>query len=87
LNWPRIQPLTEEEVEDLRIKPLEDIITHNWSNTLDYTEREALLTGRSLWELPITIDASCGDADKVPPNWERPDKGILDQTPFLWDEY
>ena len=48
-------------------RPLWEIVTHNWSNVVDYVEREARMTNQSLWEPPIKIDYTCGRSYQLPP--------------------
>ena len=55
------------------------IISHNWANVLDYVEREALLTSKSIWELPIEVDPFCGNTAVLPPGTEPPEPALIKQ--------
>ena len=50
-----------------RGQPLDKVVQYNYANTVDYIDREILLTGKSVWEMPIEVDHSCGAAKNVPP--------------------
>lgn len=64
-NWPHI-PTWKSSYNTYSRKKLDDIIMYNYSNVVDYVDREVLLTGKSSWELPIKIDPSCGGGFNVP---------------------
>lgn len=64
-HWPHVP----EWKHDYRLwtkKSVADIVAYNYSNVLDYVDREVLLTGKSVWEAPIEIDYTCGNAKSVP---------------------
>ena len=85
-KFPQIPYMDRYEVKKLRRKPIETIILEHWSNVIDYTEREALMTGKSIYDLPVHVDPSCGDADRVPPGWKDPNEdSVVDLEPKLSD--
>lgn len=65
-DWP-VLPEWSDEYDKILDKKPGDIIQHNWQNAVDYMEREALLTGRSIYELPIAVDPTCGEQVHIPP--------------------
>jgi len=71
-QWPII-PLWDSTWEAKSKKSLQKIIAHNYSNVVEYVDREVLLTGKSSWEMPIDIDVSCGEASDIPPHAQKPD--------------
>ncbi|RNF15207.1 hypothetical protein TcG_07167 [Trypanosoma cruzi] len=71
MKWPHV-PEWKYEYSEYTRKHLAEIVRHNYSNVVDYVDREVLLTGRSVWECPIDIDYSCGGAKSVPPHAKKP---------------
>ena len=70
-QWPAI-PQWDKAWEKKNKKSLDKIITHNYSNVVEYVDREVLLTGKSAWEMPIDIDPSCGESSEIPPHAQKP---------------
>jgi large subunit ribosomal protein L47 len=70
-NWPHA-PSWGEDYEKILKKDPALIVQHNWVNTIDYMEREAMLTGKNVWETPIPIDPTCGEQVHIPPNAKPP---------------
>ncbi|RNF06909.1 hypothetical protein TraAM80_03725 [Trypanosoma rangeli] len=81
MKWPHV-PQWKYEYSEYTRKHLADIVRYNYSNVVDYVDREVLLTGRSVWECPIDIDYTCGGAKSVPPHAKKPirymDAGIAE---------
>ena len=77
-HWPHA-PIWKQEYNLYSNKNLEDIIQHNYTNVVDYVDREVVLTGRSVWEMPIDIDYSCGGSKNVPVFAKEP-------VPFMKDD-
>ncbi|RNF18615.1 uncharacterized protein Tco025E_04413 [Trypanosoma conorhini] len=81
MKWPHV-PEWKYEYSEYTRKHLDEIVRYNYSNVVDYVDREVLLTGRSVWECPIDIDYSCGGAKSVPPHAKKPlrymDAGIAE---------
>lgn len=71
MKWPHV-PEWKYEYDVYTKKSLSDIAQYNYSNVVDYVDREVLLTGRSVWELPIEVDPTCGGARSVPAHAKRP---------------
>lgn len=71
MKWPHV-PEWKYEYDIYTKKSLSDIAQYNYSNVVDYVDREVLLTGRSVWELPIEVDPTCGGARSVPAHAKRP---------------
>jgi large subunit ribosomal protein L47 len=65
-------PEWHEDYDKIINKAPEKIIQHNWQNAVDYMERESLLTGRSIYELPIDVDPTCGEQAHIPPFAKKP---------------
>jgi large subunit ribosomal protein L47 len=70
-GWPDL-PEWDAEYDKILSKKPEAIIQHNWQNSVDYMEREALLTGRSMYEVPIPVDPTCGEQVHIPPFARKP---------------
>ena len=70
-KWPHA-PVWKPQYDKYTVANLTDIIQHNYSNIVDYVDREAVLTGRSVWEMPIEIDYSCGGSKNVPVFAKKP---------------
>ncbi|KEG10368.1 hypothetical protein DQ04_03811020 [Trypanosoma grayi] len=81
MKWPHV-PEWKYEYSTYTRKHLAEIVRYNYSNVVDYVDREVLLTGRSVWECPIDIDHSCGGAKSIPPHARKParymDAGIAE---------
>ena len=77
MDWP-ITAKWKDEYYDLAVKPLHEIVRHNWTNVAEYISREALMTGESFWGLPIDVDPSCGDYVHIPPHAEPPKSYLPD---------
>lgn len=71
MQWPHV-PEWKYEYDVYTKKSLSDIAQYNYSNVVDYVDREVLLTGRSVWELPIEVDPTCGGSRSVPGHAKRP---------------
>eukprot|EP00796_Vickermania_ingenoplastis_P010666 gene10666-7411_t len=71
MNWPHV-PEWKYEYDLYSKKHMAEIARYNYSNVVDYVDREVLLTGRSVWDLPIEIDPTCGGARSVPPHAKKP---------------
>ncbi|KAG8348226.1 hypothetical protein TRVL_00928 [Trypanosoma vivax] len=71
MQWPHV-PEWKYEYSTYTRKHLAEIVQYNYSNVVDYVDREVLLTGRSVWECPIDIDHTCGGAKSVPPHAKKP---------------
>lgn len=71
MKWPHI-PEWKYQYETYTKKHLSEIAQYNYSNVVDYVDREVLLTGRSVWELPIEVDPTCGGSRSVPGHAKRP---------------
>jgi large subunit ribosomal protein L47 len=66
MNWPHA-PVWKYEYDRWGLKKhVGEIVQYNYSNVVDYTEREALLTGKSIWKSPIEVDPSCGGSKSIP---------------------
>ena len=74
-EWPHV-PTWKNAYSRYTRKGLGDIIMHNYSNVVDYVDREVLLTGKSSWEIPIKVDPSCGGGFNVPAH-AKPNKEPL----------
>jgi large subunit ribosomal protein L47 len=79
-NWPHA-PVWKSQYDLYSSKNLADVIKHNYSNVVDYVDREVVLTGRSVWESPIEIDHSCGSAKNVPIFAKKPEE-FFKQNPL-----
>lgn len=77
-QWPNM-PEWKRSYELYTTKRLEEIIQYNYSNVVDYVDREVLLTGKSVYEMPITIDYTCGGVRSVPVHAKKP-KLYFDRT-------
>lgn len=71
MNWPHV-PEWKYEYDVYAKKQISEIAQYNYSNVVDYVDREVLLTGRSVWELPIEIDPTCGGVRSIPKHAKRP---------------
>jgi large subunit ribosomal protein L47 len=85
-NWPHF-PTWRPEWSKWTKRKVHEIVRHNWSNVIDYTEREALLTGINVYEPPMEIDYTCGSFKVVPPWAKPPESATLPNTPFQYDGY
>lgn len=81
-QWPNI-PTWKHEYARYTKKKLEDIVMYNYSNVVDYVDREVLLTGKSAWDVPIPIDYSCGNAFTVPAHAKNPIEKAFTKDEFL----
>lgn len=70
-EWPHVPKWSPSYAEMARAR-LSDIAHYNYTNVFDYTDREALLTGKSVWEIPAEIDYSCGKSINIPAYAEPP---------------
>lgn len=73
MKWPHV-PEWKYQYDTYTKKHLAEIAQYNYSNVVDYVDREVLLTGRSVWELPIEVDPTCGGARSVPGHAKRPER-------------
>lgn len=73
MQWPHV-PTWKGEYDLYTKKHVGEIVQHNYTNVVDYVDREVLLTGRSVWEMPIKIDPTCGGQRSVPAHAKRPSK-------------
>lgn len=71
MAWPHV-PEWKYEYDVYTKKHVADIVQFNYSNVVDYVDREVLLTGKSVWECPIDIDPTCGGMKSIPPHARRP---------------
>ncbi|KPI83464.1 hypothetical protein ABL78_7499 [Leptomonas seymouri] len=71
MQWPHV-PQWKYEYDMYTRKHLAEVVQHNYSNVVDYMDREVLLTGRSVWESPIDIDPTCGGMKSVPAHAKKP---------------
>nr|6HIV_A2 Chain A2, uL29m [Trypanosoma brucei brucei]6HIX_A2 Chain A2, ul29m [Trypanosoma brucei brucei]6YXX_A2 Chain A2, uL29m [Trypanosoma brucei brucei]6YXY_A2 Chain A2, uL29m [Trypanosoma brucei brucei] len=71
MKWPHV-PEWKYEYSTYTRKHLADIVQYNYTNVVDYVDREVLLTGKSVWECPIHIDHTCGGSKTVPPHAKKP---------------
>lgn len=71
MQWPHV-PTWKYEYDVYSKKHLADIVQYNYSNVIDYVDREVLMTGKSVWEMPIDVDPTCGGARSVPAHAKRP---------------
>lgn len=71
MQWPHV-PAWKYEYDLYTKKHLADVVQYNYSNVVDYIDREVLLTGRSVWESPIDIDYTCGGMKSVPAHAKKP---------------
>ncbi|KAH9601312.1 Ribosomal protein L47 [Trypanosoma melophagium] len=71
MKWPHV-PEWKYDYSTYTRKHLAEIVRYNYSNVVDYVDREVLLTGKSVWECPIAIDHTCGGAKSVPPHAKKP---------------
>lgn len=71
MQWPNV-PKWKSNYKTWTNRDVADIVAYNYSNVVDYVDREVLLTGKSVWEMPISIDYTCGQAKSVPPHAEEP---------------
>lgn len=69
--WPNV-PTWKYEYDLYTRKHIAEVVQFNYSNVVDYVDREVLLTGRSVWESPIDIDPTCGGMKSVPAHAEKP---------------
>ncbi|CCW66630.1 unnamed protein product [Phytomonas sp. Hart1] len=70
-KWPHV-PTWKYEYDLFTKKNVDEIVKFNYSNVVDYVDREVLLTGRSVWECPIDIDPTCGGMKSVPAHAKKP---------------
>lgn len=70
MQWPHV-PEWKNEYDLFTRKHLADIVQYNYSNVVDYVDREVLLTGKSVWDCPIDIDPTCGGMKSVPVHAKR----------------
>lgn len=71
MKWPHV-PTWKYEYALYTKKHVHEIVQYNYSNVVDYVDREVLLTGRSVWECPIDIDPTCGGMKSVPVHAKPP---------------
>mmetsp|Transcript_81142 Transcript_81142/g.94580 ORF Transcript_81142/g.94580 Transcript_81142/m.94580 type:complete len:452 (-) Transcript_81142:117-1472(-) len=71
MQWPNV-PQWKTDYSIWTKKDAASIVAYNYSNVLDYVEREVLLTGKSVWESPIDVDYTCGSSRNVPVHAQRP---------------
>ncbi|KAK7198307.1 Mitochondrial 39-S ribosomal protein L47 (MRP-L47) [Novymonas esmeraldas] len=71
MKWPHV-PEWKNEYDLYTRKSLDKIVQYNYSNVVDYVDREVLLTGRSVWESPIDVDPTCGGMRSVPSHAKKP---------------
>lgn len=71
MKWPHV-PQWKYEYNLYTKKHLSEVVQYNYSNVVDYMDREVLLTGRSVWESPIDIDYTCGGMRSVPAHAKKP---------------
>jgi large subunit ribosomal protein L47 len=71
MQWPNV-PTWKTDYNVWTRRSIAEIVTHNYSNVVDYVDREVLLTGKSVWEVPIDIDYTCGNAKSVPAHAQEP---------------
>lgn len=71
MQWPHV-PKWKTDYAKWTKKDAASIVAYNYSNVLDYVEREVLLTGKSVWEAPVEIDYTCGSSRNVPVHAEPP---------------
>ncbi|CCW64564.1 unnamed protein product [Phytomonas sp. EM1] len=70
-KWPHV-PTWRYKYDLFTKKNLSEIVQFNYSNVVDYVNREVLLTGRSVWECPIDIDPTCGGMKSMPVHAQKP---------------
>lgn len=75
MQWPHA-PQWKTQYDQYSRKHIAEVVRYNYSNVVDYMDREVLLTGRSVWECPITIDHTCGGVKSVPVHARRPEQFI-----------
>ncbi|KAG5487461.1 hypothetical protein LSCM1_07416 [Leishmania martiniquensis] len=71
MKWPNV-PEWKYQYDLYTKKHLAQVVQYNYSNVVDYVDREVLLTGRSVWESPIDIDPTCGGMKSVPAHAKKP---------------
>ncbi|CAM41508.2 conserved hypothetical protein [Leishmania braziliensis MHOM/BR/75/M2904] len=71
MKWPNV-PEWKYQYDLYTKKNLAQVVQYNYSNVVDYIDREVLLTGRSVWESPIDIDPTCGGMKSVPAHAKKP---------------
>ncbi|CAJ1985872.1 mitoribosomal protein uL29m [Leishmania donovani] len=71
MKWPNV-PKWKYQYDLYTKKHLAQVVQYNYSNVVDYVDREVLLTGRSVWESPIDIDPTCGGMKSVPAHAKKP---------------
>lgn len=71
MKWPNV-PEWKYEYDTYTKKHLSEVVQYNYSNVVDYIDREVLLTGRSVWTSPIDIDYTCGGMKSVPAHAKKP---------------
>ncbi|KAG5486542.1 hypothetical protein CUR178_07909 [Leishmania enriettii] len=71
MKWPNV-PAWKYQYDLYTKKHLAQVVQYNYSNVVDYVDREVLLTGRSVWESPIDIDPTCGGMKSVPAHAKKP---------------
>lgn len=71
MQWPNV-PTWKPDYNKWTRRNLTEIISYNYTNVVDYVDREVLLTGKSVWESPVEIDYTCGNAKSVPPHAVEP---------------
>lgn len=71
MNFPHV-PQWKNHYRQWSRKKASEIVAYNYSNVFDYVDREVLLTGKSVWEIPVAVDYSCGNASSVPPHASPP---------------
>jgi large subunit ribosomal protein L47 len=71
MQWPNV-PAWKYQYDLYTRKHLAEVVQYNYSNVVDYIDREVLLTGRSVWESPIDIDHTCGGMKSVPAHAKKP---------------
>lgn len=71
MKWPHV-PEWKYQYDLYTKKHLAEVVQYNYSNVVDYMDREVLLTGRSVWESPIDIDHTCGGMKSVPAHAKKP---------------
>uniref|UniRef100_A0A0A9YXL1 Protein SOK1 n=1 Tax=Lygus hesperus TaxID=30085 RepID=A0A0A9YXL1_LYGHE len=75
-KWPHV-PTWKNKYAIYSLKKLPEIIQYNYSNVIDYVDREVLLTGKSVYEMPITIDYTCGGVVSIPAHATPPKREFV----------
>lgn len=73
MQWPHV-PAWKNQYDLYTKKHLAEVVQYNYSNVVDYMDREVLLTGRSVWESPIDIDHTCGGMKSIPAHAKKPQR-------------